>query len=289
MSSSRSSSGYGRSSDHQRRVPAVQEVQVHGASDSVHRRRLDILVVQQRQVRGFMVQKTVIVPQLQFIVGRRHPFRAVGADPHGPVCSADRGDSAVAACFGGRCPCCAGRADSQVLPWRRPWRIYDPSYLAVTCLVFARGVQDYGLFCEKTSRYAAFSASWFNSGYMSTSVYVVVFLAGGDAPRAVFPCLSAFRRRQQWQYTAGFTGDEAPCAVFSFPVVWPKMRDIMAGMDGREGQSGGASLLWCRGRFPWSSLFRRPWNSPVAPQQAPCIWLHLFCMCRLRSTRFGSF
>ena len=77
--------------------------------------------------------------------------------------------------------------------------IYDPSYLAVTCLVFARGVQDYGLFWEKTSRYAVFSASWFNSGYMSTSVYVVVFLAGIDAPRAVFPCLSAFRRRQQWQ------------------------------------------------------------------------------------------
>ena len=101
---------------------------------------------------------------------------------------------------------------------------YNPSCLAVTCSVFAGGVQDYGLFCEKTSRYAVFSASWFNSGYMSTSVYVVVFLAGCDAPRAVFPCLSAFRRRQQWQYTAGFTGDEAPCAVFSFPVVRPKMR-----------------------------------------------------------------
>ena len=47
---------------------------------------------------------------------------------------------------------------------------YNPSYLAVTCSVFARGVQDYGLFWEKTSRYAVFSASWFNSGYMSTSV-----------------------------------------------------------------------------------------------------------------------
>ena len=77
-------------------------------------------------------------------------------------------------------------------------------------------------------------ASWFNSGYMSTSVYVVVFLAGCDAPRAVFPCLSAFRRRQQWQCTAGFTGDEATCAVFSFPVIRPKMRDIMAGMDEKD-------------------------------------------------------
>ena len=97
--------------------------------------------------------------------------------------------------------------------------------------MFARGVQDYGLLWEKTSRYAVFSASWFNSGYMSTSVYVVVFLVGSDAPRAVFPCLSAFRRRQQWQYTAGFTGDEAPCAVFSFPVVRHKMCDIMDEKD----------------------------------------------------------
>ena len=46
-SSSRSSSGYGRPCDPQRRVPAVQEVRVHGASDSVHRRRLDNLVVLQ--------------------------------------------------------------------------------------------------------------------------------------------------------------------------------------------------------------------------------------------------
>ena len=60
-SSSRSPSSHGRSCDHQRRVPAVQEVRVHGASDSVHRRRLDFLVVQ-RQVRGFMVQRTVVVP-----------------------------------------------------------------------------------------------------------------------------------------------------------------------------------------------------------------------------------
>ena len=72
---------------------------------------------------------------------------------------------------------------------------------------------------------------------MSTSVYVVVFLAGCDAPRAVFPCLSAFRRQQQWQYTAGFTGDEAPCALFSFPVVRPKMRDIMASMDEKDNQA----------------------------------------------------
>ena len=55
----------------------------------------------QRQVLGFLVQKTVVAPQLLFIFGRRHSSRAADADPHGPVCSADHGDSAVAACFGG--------------------------------------------------------------------------------------------------------------------------------------------------------------------------------------------
>ena len=101
----------------QRQVPTVQRVA--GASDSVHLRLLDIPVVQQRQVRGSMVQKTVVVPQLQSIEGRRHSFRKAEADPHGPDCSADRRDSAVAVHFSGRCACCAGHADSQVPPWRR--------------------------------------------------------------------------------------------------------------------------------------------------------------------------
>ena len=74
--------------------------------------------VQQRQVCGFMVQKTVVVPQLQFLVGSRHSFRAAEADPHGPVCSVDHGDSAVAAYFGGRCPCCAGRASTTLRIWQ---------------------------------------------------------------------------------------------------------------------------------------------------------------------------
>ena len=46
-------------------------------------------VVVQRHVRGSMVQKSGVVPQLQFIEGRRHSFRAAEADPHGPVCSED--------------------------------------------------------------------------------------------------------------------------------------------------------------------------------------------------------
>ena len=118
---------FGRPCALQRQVPAVQGVRAACASDSVHLRPLDIPVVQQRQVRGSMVLKTVVVPQLQSIEGRRHPFRDAEADHHGP-CSADHGDSAVAA-HCGRCPCCAGRADSQVLPWRRPWRSHSCSSL----------------------------------------------------------------------------------------------------------------------------------------------------------------
>ena len=68
---------------------------------------LDMPIAVLRQVLRSMVQKTVVVTQWQSIEGRRHSFRAAEAHPHGPGCSADHGDSAVAAHFGGRCPCCA--------------------------------------------------------------------------------------------------------------------------------------------------------------------------------------
>ena len=68
---------------------------------------------------------------------------------------------------------------------------------------------------------------------MTAVVYVVVLLLVACTSRCV-PLLVGFRRRQQWQCTAGFTGDEATCPVFSFPVVRPKMRDIMAGMDEKD-------------------------------------------------------
>ena len=49
---------------------------------------------------------------------------------------------------------------------------YVSSYLAVTCSVFAFGLQDSGLFWVMTSgNVPVFSAYWFNIGYMSTSVY----------------------------------------------------------------------------------------------------------------------
>ena len=46
-------------------------------------------------------------------------FRAAEADPHGPVYPAVHRDSLVAVRICGRCPCCAGRAVSHLLSWRR--------------------------------------------------------------------------------------------------------------------------------------------------------------------------
>ena len=65
---------------------------------------VDVSVVVQRQVRGSMVRKTVVVPQLQFIDGRRHPCLYAEADSHGPACSENHGDSPLARRHGGRCP-----------------------------------------------------------------------------------------------------------------------------------------------------------------------------------------
>ena len=60
---------------------------------------VETTVVVRRQVRGSLLQKTVVVPQLQFFGGRRHPFRAAEAHPHGPVCSEDHRESAEAVRF----------------------------------------------------------------------------------------------------------------------------------------------------------------------------------------------
>ena len=107
---------------------------------------------------GQTVQKTADSPQLQSIAGRQHPLRAANADPHGPVCSADHGDSTVAAYFGGRCPCCVGSCKSSGAAVEKPLALpqlqlveksvafSDPLFLTVTCsvFVFAFGEQVYG-------------------------------------------------------------------------------------------------------------------------------------------------
>ena len=61
------------------------------------------------------VQKTVEFPQLQFIAGHRHPVRAAEADPPWSRLFS-RSPPFV---FGGRCPCHACCAVSQVPLWRR--------------------------------------------------------------------------------------------------------------------------------------------------------------------------
>ena len=94
--------------------------------------------------------------------GRRHHLRGTDA-VHG-LC--DHGVSPVACGQGGRCPFYAGRAvrTSSIAPciWQS----------LVRCSVFAFGVQVSGLFWVITSgKVPVFSAYWFNTGYMSTSVH----------------------------------------------------------------------------------------------------------------------
>ena len=106
---------------------------------------------------GPELQKTAVSTQLQFIAGHRHLFRSAEAVPLGPDFSADHRDSPVAVRWS-MSPLCGG-ADSQVLLRRRPRRshscssdsFYNPSYLAVTCSVFAFGVHDSRLFWVMTS------------------------------------------------------------------------------------------------------------------------------------------
>ena len=78
-------------------------------------------VVVLRHVPGLMVQKTVEPPQLQSIFGRRHSlsFRR-GRASWSRLFSGSLRFRSCRSLFGGRCPCCSGRADSQVPPWRRP-------------------------------------------------------------------------------------------------------------------------------------------------------------------------
>ena len=82
---------------------------------------LDMPVVVQRQVLRSMVQKTVESPQLHFIDGRRHSlsFRR-SSSSRSSLFSGSLRFRSCRSFFAGRCPCCAGRADSQVPPWRRP-------------------------------------------------------------------------------------------------------------------------------------------------------------------------
>ena len=104
----------------QRQVPTVHALQLQVPFlDTV----LGMPGVLLRQVPGSIVQKTVVVPQLQFIVVRRHPFRAADADSHGPDYSADHRDPALAVRFrlsmSLLCGSCSLLTSSAVLSWCR--------------------------------------------------------------------------------------------------------------------------------------------------------------------------
>ena len=159
---------------------------------------LDIPVVQQRQVRGLMDLKTVVVPQLQFIVGRRHSFRSAEAVLHGPVYSADHRDSPVAIRF-------------QVVdvPVMRVVQfglsllplVFGSHLFGVRCSLLEYRILD--LWVITSGNVSVFSAYWFNTGYMSSSVYggfwmiFTYFLCQGgpripkSMPGAVRPRISA--------------------------------------------------------------------------------------------------
>ena len=95
--------------------------------------------------------------------------------------------------------------------------------------------------------HAVFSASWFTNGYMTTSVYVVVLLADSDAPRAVFPCMSAFVADNSGSARLVLLVTKQLALFSPFPSSGPR----------------------CATSWPvWT---RRTENAPVAHLQAPCI------------------
>ena len=91
---------------------------------------LDMPVVVLRQVPGLMVQKTVVRPQLQSIEARRHSLSfSRGSSPWSSLFPRPQRFSSCCSIPFSRCPCCAGRAVSPVLPWRRSWRSHSCSSL----------------------------------------------------------------------------------------------------------------------------------------------------------------
>ena len=137
--------GCRRLCDHQRQVPAVSPqtlgipVTMQRQVPTVHSFMLpvqfldtvlDMPVVVLRQVPGLMVQKTVVRPQLQSIEGRRHSLSfSRGSSPWSSLFTRPQRFSSCCSISGSRCPCCAGRAVSPVLPWRRSWRSHSCSSL----------------------------------------------------------------------------------------------------------------------------------------------------------------
>ena len=100
---------------------------------------LDVPVVVLRLVPGLMVQKTVVRPQLQSIYGRRHSLSfSRGSSPLSRLFTRLQRFSSCCSTSGGRCPCCAGRAASPVLPWRRSLALPQLQLVEKSSPVFSR-------------------------------------------------------------------------------------------------------------------------------------------------------
>ena len=166
--------GCRRLCDRQRHIPAVRiTVVTQRQVPTVHLfmlpiqfldKVLDTPVVVLRQVLHSMVQKTVESPQLHFIDGRRHSlsFRR-GRTSWSRLFSGSLRFRSCRSFFGGRCPCCAGRADSQVPPWRR------------SRFFFCRQAQMLGILAGMAQK----------NSYAATQLCLAGF-AGDDTARAAF-------------------------------------------------------------------------------------------------------
>ena len=245
---------------------------------------------------GQTVQKTADSPQWQSIAGRHHPLRAANADPHGPVCSADHGDSTVAAYFGGRCSCCRV---VQILMCCRGEALGAPTVAArrEICDFLRPLVSDSHLFgvrvCLWRTRVWIFRE-------MTSGIVSVLNTPRFDSVHIFGVSLRSLLEEFPSYFYAmlGSTVDTRLCVrlrrlVFwfrctlrCFPplssgprclssrTVWTR-RNVMCGFSAvAVPHRSTPSLSFCRGSSPWSSLFSRPQRftccCSISGGQCPC-------------------
>ena len=228
----------------------------------------DMPVVVPSGASGQTVLKTAGSPQLQSIVGRHLPLRAANADPHGPVFTADHGDSTVAAYFGGRCSCwrvvqilmcCSEKPLSLPLVQlvEKSVTFSDPLYLTVIYSVFAFVVQDAGLFWEMTSGCFPYSALFGSTLDTCTALWtctMLVLLVTMSLVLCSLLCLQAqdaCLHGRQVQFLDKVL--HMPVVVLRV-VYWSRQCSIGSAVAVHQGRW--YSLLFCRGRSPLSWLFR---------------------------------
>ena len=198
---------------------------------------LDMPVVVLRQLLCSMVQKTVESPQLHFIDGRRHSlsFRR-GSSSWSRLFSGSSRFRSCRSFFGGRCPCCAGRAG-----------------------IMAGMPEDYrntGFFWEMTAYVSVFGLvrQWIHF-CQSTEAWSFLSWCRGGFP---WSCCSAHHGvstaavHHQGRRHLPFRGAEAHSHGLT---VQADHRDSLIAVDGGRCPCCVVVHIPCRyaGRFPWSS------------------------------------